>query len=126
MGSTRLDPRSLVPDGNRRDLEEDAGFAALFAWLQQSGPATVPSRWKAARLAERSVTTFKRDFPRLAGATWRGFVTIWRLECGRKWLESRSRSVKEVAHACGYRSAKSFARAYRRRFGVPPKSGLGH
>ena len=109
------DPRSVAPDGG------DEGFAALFESLHRAGPRTVPSRRDAARISRRSVGTFRRHFPRLAGMDWRAFLTVWRLECGRERLKNAFLLTKEVARDCGFLSEQGFSRAYRARFGEFPR-----
>ena len=115
------DPRSVLTDRCRSDLENDGGFRDLFDSLIRSGPRGVPERRRVASMAGRSESTFRRHFPAVAGMAWRSFLTAWRVQCGRVMMRRPLAFVKETARACGFRSAQGFSRAYRARFGEPPR-----
>lgn len=120
MGS-EVRAADLVPGGRRGGFLGDAGFRRLFGALEE-GPRRVPGSGEAARLAGRCPSTFKRAFARLTGRSWRGFVREWRLREARRRLgEVPADPVKRVALQVGWTDARSFARAYRARFGYSPR-----
>lgn len=115
-----LDPRSLVAD--RRLLEVDGGFRVLLEHLAEHGPANVPGREGAARIAGRSLATFKRHFPLLAGRPWQGFVRRWRTACARNLLTAPLASEKAIARTCGFRSTGALSKAFKTEFGMTPRA----
>jgi transcriptional regulator GlxA family with amidase domain len=46
-----------------------------------------------------------------------------RMDRARDLLAAGEHSVKQVAYALGYQHANDLSRAYRRRFGKPPRQG---
>jgi len=115
------DPRSLLDERVRGELEGDDGFRALMAFLLRSGPCAVPSRRRAAGISRRSEASFRRHFPAVFRVQWRAFVTGWRLECSQSRLEDPYTSLTEVARACGFRSEQGFSRSYLARYGKRPR-----
>lgn len=53
------------------------------------------------------------------------FLANRRLERAAQLLAGTNMPVKEVSYIVGYRHAASFVRAFRKRFGCPPKSYRG-
>lgn len=117
----------------------------LTAWttVLQPAPATVPGPDAGVRVAaeilERdlehppvladlavrsglSETTLKRNFPRVFGTTVFGYLRRRRMEEARRWLESGTATVLETASRVGYCNPSNFAAAFRREFGVNPKT----
>ena len=75
-----------------------------------------------AGLAGRSPAHFQRLFKRRVGETPRSYVERLRLEHAALRLWLLRTSVLDVALAVGYDSHETFTRAFRRRFGVLPKT----
>lgn len=73
-----------------------------------------------AREAAMSRTRFAARFRALIGTTPIAYLSEWRLQRAAALLASSSRPVGEIAHACGYTNAASFARAFAERFGETP------
>jgi AraC-like DNA-binding protein len=117
--ATRFVPSDLLRTRVRPFAEEDIGITALFRALH-SDLRFAPSLERAARLALRSPSTFKRHLHLLSGRNWRQFLGEWRLQNARRLLSNPLTNVKAVAFTVGYRSAASFTRAFHRRFGVSP------
>jgi AraC-like DNA-binding protein len=73
-----------------------------------------------ARLSQRSVSGFKRDFK----ATFQQSPGKWllerRLRQASHLLSNSPMSVTEVALDCGFESASHFSQAFRKRFGTSP------
>jgi AraC-like DNA-binding protein len=61
-----------------------------------------------------------RLFRQHTGTTIHAYLTRYRLEVASQRLVDGSRSIKEVAHACGYPDVRHFTTAFRRRWGVTP------
>ncbi|NKW71853.1 helix-turn-helix domain-containing protein, partial [Rhodobacteraceae bacterium R_SAG10] len=49
-----------------------------------------------------------------------------RLNRARQLVEQTRMSLIEIAVACGFKSQSSFAKNYKRKFGISPKSCRGH
>jgi AraC family transcriptional regulator, transcriptional activator of the genes for pyochelin and ferripyochelin receptors len=67
----------------------------------------------------------KRGFRQLFGTTVFGYLHAERMEKARTLLMNRQMKVTEVSHTVGYASLPSFSLAFRKRFGVSPRSYLG-
>lgn len=91
-------------------------LAAMESRLEE--PA---SREELARLAGVSLRQVERLFRIYLGRTLGQHYLDLRLRRARMLMQQTSLSVLEVAVACGFVSASHFSRAYRARFGHPPK-----
>ena len=75
---------------------------------------------QAAAAAAFSPFHFHRIFSAAMGETPDDYVTRLRLERAANYLiKHRERSVTEIALLCGYTSPAGFARAFKKRFGMP-------
>ncbi|MCA9322483.1 MAG: helix-turn-helix domain-containing protein [Planctomycetes bacterium] len=75
-----------------------------------------------ARVACFSPFHFHRIFQAALGETLNQFVRRLRLERAIGYMShGRKRSLTEIALACGFRSSSDFSRAFKQRFGVPPR-----
>jgi transcriptional regulator GlxA family with amidase domain len=63
----------------------------------------------------------QRLFKRQTGTQLGGLVAERRLQKAAQLLTITNLSIKEIAHAVGYRHHSSFVRAFRRRFARAPK-----
>jgi len=75
-----------------------------------------------AREAGVSVRQLERLFRSYVGRTLGQYYLDIRLTRARALLQQTSQSVLDVAVACGFVSASHFSRAYRQRFGYPPRT----
>lgn len=73
-----------------------------------------------ARLSNRSLSTFKKDFAGLFGMPPGQWLKEKRLTYSRHLLETSDKSVKEVAFYSGFTNTSHFIRVFRRRFGQTP------
>lgn len=80
------------------------------------------SRNDLAALAGVSLRQLERLFREHLGRTVGEHYLQLRLDRARHLLRQTSLSVLEIAVACGFASASHFARAYRTRYGHPPRS----
>lgn len=79
--------------------------------------------WSVDTLAEKvfmSRSSFAERFNALVGKTPMEFLTEWRMQLARGWLEHDRLSVAEVAERCGYQSEAAFSKAFKRIAGVGP------
>lgn len=81
-----------------------------------------PSLVELARQVGLNDFLLKQGFRQAFGTTVFGELQAYRLETAKKVLAEQDISVTEVARLVGYANARSFARAFRRKFGVGPKA----
>lgn len=75
-----------------------------------------------ARAAGMSINSLQRLFRATFGMTVFEYVRQRKLELARDALEGQGLSVSQAAYMAGYNSSANFSTAFRRAFGVPPKS----
>lgn len=79
--------------------------------------------WTVDALAEHacmSRSAFAERFSALVGKAPMEFLTDWRMQLARAWLEQARLSVADVAARCGYTSEAAFSKAFKRVTGVGP------
>ena len=81
-----------------------------------------------ARRVASSRRQLQRAYAEVGETTFRDHLTRVRMQKAAEMLQSRSLTVREVAHRVGYRQPAQFAKAFRRYQGVAPsdfRSGKG-
>lgn len=81
-------------------------------------------RWTVADLARvtsQSRTSFAEHFRRKVGMSPASYLAARRLMVAADKLRSTSAPIAEIAHSVGYESEAAFSRAFRRRYGCPPR-----
>jgi transcriptional regulator GlxA family with amidase domain len=113
----RLQPRERFGVSNEKLLR-------VLAYMEShvEDPA---EKAQLAALAGVSVRQLERLFMRYLGVTPAQRYLEIRLDRARTLLRQTTLSVMEAAVACGFVSQSHFARAYRGRFGAPPRSEHG-
>lgn len=99
-----------------REEPEDLAFT-LQTYLFQ--PLTLE---ELARLSNRSLATFKRDFQRQYQLAPRQWINQQRLHHARMLLQTTDRQVADIALACGFENASHFIRIFRKVFGATPQA----
>ncbi len=112
-GSQRMAPRERFGIGNAKVLTV---LAEMETRLEE--PA---SREELAALAGISVRQLERLFADHLGETLGAHYLAVRLDRARALLKQTALPVAQVAMACGFVSTSHFSRAYKARFGSPPK-----
>ena len=67
-----------------------------------------------------SRSSFAERFNALVGKTPMEFLSEWRMQLARRWLEQDRLAVVDVAERCGYLSEAAFSKAFKRITGVGP------
>jgi AraC family transcriptional regulator len=117
QGERRLERLSSVRPATRREIvrrlrqAEDLLRGRFRSSLSLS---------ELAEASDMSPYHFLRRFAEYYGTTPHRFLTRLRLSRARRLLADGSRSVKEVAYECGYRSVPSFVHLCVREWGVAP------
>jgi AraC-like DNA-binding protein len=75
-----------------------------------------------AREVGASVSSLQRSFRTAYGTTVVDYLRMRKLECARDALERGTLSIGEAAFLAGYTSAANFTTAFRRAFGILPRS----
>lgn len=103
----------------RAQAAERAPLREVQAWVVDHLDADL----SVVRLAERagmSTRNFARAFVREVGITPARYVEDLRVEAARRLLETTSRSVEEIAAACGFGTSETMRRTFDRRLHVAP------
>ena len=106
-------------------VAERDGLRDVQAWIadRPEDELTVPAL---ARRAGMSPRNFARAFRRETGVTPAAYVEAQRVEAARRLLESTTRSVAQVATACGFTRVETMHRAFQRVLHVPPAQYRRH
>ena len=73
-----------------------------------------------ARMADRSVSSFKKEFTEYYGTSPGKWLTQKRLEYARTMLESTGKNVTEVAFNSGFENLSHFSRVFKQKYGKSP------
>jgi AraC-like DNA-binding protein len=73
-----------------------------------------------ARLANRSLSVFKRDFEAVYGMSPGKWLLVKRLEHAMHLLSNNDSSVSDAAYQSGFESPSHFSRSFRKHFGFAP------
>src|SRR5690606_22873456 len=73
-----------------------------------------------ARLCNRSLSAFKRDFQEGYGSPPGKWLTKKRLKYARMLLFTTDESVNDVAFHSGFETTSHFIRCFKKQFGLPP------
>lgn len=103
-----------------------ANLNEAMAYIEQRLDEEIDLK-SAARIAACSEHHFKRMFSSLAGITLPEYIRRRRLAKAAFLLQSGEEEIRilDLALRCGYESADSFARAFRRMHGIAPSEARG-
>jgi AraC-like DNA-binding protein len=73
-----------------------------------------------ARLSNRSISAFKRDFQKTFHTTPGKWLLEKRLSTSKNLLNTQDKTISEVAFECGFETVAHFSRSFKKRFGVTP------
>ncbi len=102
-----------------RSLRTQIEAAAALLTRDLENPPTVSDLSRHVGLSESSL---KRGFHQVFGTTVFGYLRSRRMEHARSLLQAGDATVLEAAAAVGYSNPSNFAAAFRREFGVNPKT----
>jgi AraC family transcriptional regulator, exoenzyme S synthesis regulatory protein ExsA len=79
-----------------------------------------------ANLANRSLSTFKRDFKKHYQTTPGKWLTNRRLKRAKAFLETTDKTISQVAFECGFKNTSHFSRIFKDKFNIPPSAFQKH
>ncbi|MGM0532688.1 MAG: helix-turn-helix transcriptional regulator [Bacteroidota bacterium] len=79
-----------------------------------------------ANLANRSLSTFKRDFQKYYKTSPGKWITNRRLERAKAFLETTDQTITEVAFDCGFSNTSHFSRVFKQKFNASPSDFQTH
>lgn len=113
--------RNVVKDSSKSGSRDDTLFARTITHLENTLAAPCSMR----ELAHQMKTTEHRLaalFRQRLGMTVSEYFYELRLETARRLLHGSNLRIQMIADRVGYRNAGDFTRAFRRRYGVAPRS----
>jgi AraC family transcriptional regulator, exoenzyme S synthesis regulatory protein ExsA len=75
-----------------------------------------------AQMCHRSLSSFKREFRMHYGTSPGRWLLERRLECSAHLLRTTNLSLTEIVFECGFEGSSHFSRAFKEKFGQPPRS----
>jgi len=81
-----------------------------------------PSLPELAQIVGCNEYKLKQGFRELFGTSVFGYLHDYRMECAQLLLMEEATTVTEVAFAVGYTNLSAFCRAFRKKFGISPKT----
>lgn len=75
-----------------------------------------------ANLANRSLSTFRRDFKKHYNTTPGKWLTNRRLKRAKAILETTDKSISQVVFECGFNNASHFSRVFKEKFSISPSA----
>ena len=79
---------------------------------------------KLAKLSHMCETYFRRKFASEVGSPPKAYINAVRMENANSLLKAGYQSVAEISELVGFRDAKNFSTAYKKRYGQPPSKVL--
>lgn len=99
------------------DRKLSLAFRAMHA--EPSRPWTLDTLGRAAGMSRAA---FASRFHQKVGLTPLNYLTRWRMQLAREWLNDPHLAMIDIAERVGYTSEAAFSRAYKREFGFTPGS----
>ncbi|MGH1446971.1 MAG: transcriptional regulator FtrA [Cognatishimia sp.] len=114
-------------DGGQRQFvprpEPKARIGSSLAALQDRIRASIDEEWPVERMADAAGTsgrTLARRFHEEAGTTPLNWLKVERVSRAAELLENGAIPLSDVWEVCGFGSAETFRREFRKTMGVPP------
>lgn len=98
----------------------EPGKIDLAGFMEQNYMYNMPLE-KFSYLTGRSLTTFKRDFGRIYGATPQRWLTKTRLKLAYHLISEVKQKPVDVYREVGFENLSHFSYAFKKEFGYPPK-----
>lgn len=73
-----------------------------------------------AATANMSRSAFAERFQSLVGMSPMNYITRWRMQFAHNRITETTEAIGEIAASCGYQNEESFARTFRKEFGISP------
>jgi transcriptional regulator GlxA family with amidase domain len=73
-----------------------------------------------AKLCNRSLSSFKRDFHKVYGTPPGHWLINKRLGYAHQLLISTSKSIQDISHESGFENNTHFSKVFKKKYGIPP------
>lgn len=113
---------SILPPGSIYISRTDRDSIMEAKRIIDSQLAYAPSCEKLAQTANMSVSKFTKGFSAMFGTSVHAYIIDQRLQKAASLLLESSLSVSEIASMVGYAKASNFTAAFKKKYGVLPKS----
>ncbi|MGN0163908.1 MAG: helix-turn-helix domain-containing protein [Candidatus Ornithomonoglobus sp.] len=80
----------------------------------------------AAALANMSKSSFCREFKKLTSKSFLNYLNNYRLDKAYEHVKSTDKKIKDIAAECGFSSAQSFERVFKKKYGKTPSQMRKH
>ncbi|MGB9128896.1 MAG: AraC family transcriptional regulator [Thiobacillus sp.] len=117
MQHTSLDGGYLAALADRK-----LGLAFRAMHAEPSRPWTLDTLGRAAGMSR---SAFANRFHQKVGMTTLNYLTRWRMQLAREWLNDPNLAMIDIAERVGYASEAAFSRAFKREFGLTPGTSRG-
>lgn len=101
-----------------------ARIQAVRARLERLGPEEKLTLEEIAAQAGMSPSTLSRHFKTAFDTTVFAFVADQRMDAARNGMRDQGLSIAQAAHLAGFSNSTNFSTAFKRRYGITPKSFL--
>lgn len=103
---------------------EEPGKIDLAGYMERNFMFNLPLE-KFSYLTGRSLTTFKRDFGKVFGATPQRWLTRKRLELAHYQFVEKKKRPMDVCYEVGFENLSHFSYAFKKQFGYTPTELIG-
>lgn len=79
-----------------------------------------------ANLANRSLSTFKRDFKKHYQTSPGKWLTNRRLQRAKAFLETSDKTIGQIVYECGFENVSHFSRVFKKKFNISPSTFQKH
>lgn len=106
------------PKMNNADVER-LHYAKEYMTEKVSNPPTLSELSKIIGMSEYKL---KQGFKKTFSTTVFGYLTDYRLGLAQQALKENHRTISEIAYDLGYSSPQHFSAAFKKKYGLPPRS----
>ncbi|WP_299529225.1 helix-turn-helix transcriptional regulator [Ulvibacterium sp.] len=79
-----------------------------------------------AQLANKSLSSFKREFEEFYGTTPGKWILEKRLERAKRLIQTSQKTVSEITFECGFKNVSHFSRIFKEKFSLSPTEYRGN
>lgn len=111
---------------DRKTVIHDTAIANCVRYMEEHFCDAELSMERICAVSFISVSSLQRAFSKYFGMSPGQYLIGLRMNRALELLKENTRSVKEIAYACGFSDEKYFSRAFRKKYGYPPSQFRKH